>query len=177
MSDDDKPMMDAPTHISMTIIQWEAMKAALSHAKVMGKGIMEKARKWDEVCTTTPISNALHDEPLDRQIFMANNYNILLAKQNEKLLDELSDLYRSGHIDKIRYDAALAEAGKPEVIPNAISEMVEQRWAAQKADDYVESDKLRELIAKEGYTMRDTKVGFEVMKTATGKLEAGKGEK
>ncbi len=63
----------------------------------LGKEIVEKARKWDEVCTNTPITNALHDEPLDRQIFMANNYNIMLAERNGVLTEALKTLKHRSH--------------------------------------------------------------------------------
>ncbi|MCZ6730524.1 MAG: cysteine--tRNA ligase [SAR324 cluster bacterium] len=51
-----------------------------------------------------------------------------------------------------------------EAVPDAIREIAEQRWAARQAKDYAESDRLRNLLAKEGFSVQDGKEGYQLLK-------------
>lgn len=53
---------------------------------------------------------------------------------------------------------------KEEEIPQEILELVEQRKIARNEKNWTESDRLRELIAQKGYSVKDTKDGAEVSK-------------
>ena len=53
---------------------------------------------------------------------------------------------------------------KEEEIPQEILELVEQRKVARKEKNWTESDRLRDLIAQKGYSVKDTKDGAEVSK-------------
>jgi cysteinyl-tRNA synthetase len=52
-----------------------------------------------------------------------------------------------------------------EQVPEAIRALAEQRWAARQAKNYAESDRLRELIAQEGFTVQDGKDGYQLIKS------------
>jgi cysteinyl-tRNA synthetase len=51
-------------------------------------------------------------------------------------------------------------------IPQHIIEMAEERILAKSEKDFEKSDRLREQIEKEGYTVLDTKDGYDIKKTA-----------
>lgn len=53
---------------------------------------------------------------------------------------------------------------KEEKIPQEILDLVEQRKIARQNKNWAESDRLRDLIAEKGYSVKDTKEGVEVSK-------------
>ena len=53
---------------------------------------------------------------------------------------------------------------KEEKIPQEILDLVEQRKIARQDKNWTESDRLRDLIAEKGYSVKDTKEGVEVSK-------------
>ncbi len=53
---------------------------------------------------------------------------------------------------------------REEEIPQEILELVEQRKVARNEKNWTESDRLRDLIAQKGYSVKDTKDGAEVSK-------------
>ena len=53
---------------------------------------------------------------------------------------------------------------KEEEIPQEILDLVEQRKIARQERNWEESDRLRDLIAEKGYSVKDTKDGVEVSK-------------
>ena len=48
------------------------------------------------------------------------------------------------------------------MIPGEIIELAEKRQKARKNKDWAESDRIRDEIAKKGYTIKDTKNGYEL---------------
>ena len=53
---------------------------------------------------------------------------------------------------------------REEKIPQEILDLVEQRKIARQDKNWTESDRLRDLIAEKGYSVKDTKDGVEVSK-------------
>ena len=53
-----------------------------------------------------------------------------------------------------------------DAIPAEVLELAEQRKLARKAKDFAEADRLRDEIAALGYTIRETRQGTEIVKTA-----------
>ena len=49
-------------------------------------------------------------------------------------------------------------------IPQDILELVEKRKQARESKNWEESDKLRDIISKKGYIVKDTKEGMEITK-------------
>ena len=49
-------------------------------------------------------------------------------------------------------------------IPQEILDLVEERKQARSDKNWSESDRLRDLIAEKGYTVKDTKDGTEILK-------------
>ncbi len=58
----------------------------------------------------------------------------------------------------------LGKETKAEEIPEEILNLANQRKIARENKDYVKSDEIRNLISSKGYTILDTKEGFEIKK-------------
>ncbi len=58
----------------------------------------------------------------------------------------------------------LGKETKAEEIPEEILNLANQRKIARENKDYVKSDEIRNLISAKGYTILDTKEGFEIKK-------------
>ena len=54
-------------------------------------------------------------------------------------------------------------------IPPDIEELAARRWAARQAKDFAESDRLRDALAESGYTVRDRKDGYDLVRSAGGR--------
>ena len=50
-------------------------------------------------------------------------------------------------------------------VPEEIQALAQERWDARQAKDFAASDRLRDEIAKAGYTVRDSKDGFSVVRS------------
>ncbi len=61
------------------------------------------------------------------------------------------------------FDFARLE-GAAEAAPALVRELAERRWAARQAKDFAESDRLRALIEQQGYSMRDRKEGYDLVR-------------
>lgn len=44
--------------------------------------------------------------------------------------------------------------------------LAEQRWAARQAKDYAESDRLRDALAEQGFTVQDGKEGYQLFRSS-----------
>ena len=47
-------------------------------------------------------------------------------------------------------------------VPDPVRRLAEDRWVARQARNYAESDRLRDLIAAQGYVVRDRRDGYEL---------------
>ena len=51
-----------------------------------------------------------------------------------------------------------------EIIPTEIQIMAKERWEAKEAKDYAKADEYRNKILQQGFTVKDTKEGYEITK-------------
>ena len=58
----------------------------------------------------------------------------------------------------------LEKETKADEIPEEILNLANQRKIARENKDYAKSDEIRNLISSKGYTILDTKEGFEIKK-------------
>ena len=58
----------------------------------------------------------------------------------------------------------ITEKKEEEKIPQEILDLVEQRKTARVEKNWAEADRLRDLIAEKGYSVKDTKDGAEIKK-------------
>jgi len=62
------------------------------------------------------------------------------------------------------FDVWAISKRKEQAIPDDIIELANQRFNAQKSKDFAKADELRNIISSKGYTIKDTKDGFELIK-------------
>ena len=51
-------------------------------------------------------------------------------------------------------------------MPSEVKEIAEERWQARLNKDWAKSDELRAKLLEMGYTVKDSKVGYELVKNA-----------
>ena len=62
------------------------------------------------------------------------------------------------------YFAEVAAKNPAEDVPAEVKEIAERRWQAKKARNWAEADKLRAELDSLGYTVKDSKEGYEISK-------------
>ncbi len=65
--------------------------------------------------------------------------------------------------DAGQYLAEVA-AKNPVTVPDSVKELAEKRWQAKLARDWAAADKLRAEIDALGYTVKDTKENYTILK-------------
>jgi cysteinyl-tRNA synthetase len=89
-----------------------------------------------------------------------------MAVVQEMLKSRIGDADK--HATIIDYDRVLGLSldmvDKPEELPEKIKRLVAERQAARDAKDWAASDRLRDAIQDQGYTVQDTKDGIKVIK-------------
>ena len=63
------------------------------------------------------------------------------------------------HLFGFRFDVAALEA------PDNVKQLAEQRWEAKKARDFARADELRSQVTALGWTIRDAKDGYELVRS------------
>jgi cysteinyl-tRNA synthetase len=89
-----------------------------------------------------------------------------MAVVQEMLKSPIADADKHALIED--YDRVLGlsldRVSQPETLPEEIKKLVAERQAARDAKDWTASDRLRDKIQNQGYTVRDTKDGIKVIK-------------
>jgi cysteinyl-tRNA synthetase len=52
------------------------------------------------------------------------------------------------------------------IIPDDVRAIADERWAARAAKNWAESDRLREVLAGMGWTVKDSKTGYDLEPSA-----------
>ncbi len=60
--------------------------------------------------------------------------------------------------------AYVAEHKQEDSVPAEVKAVAEERWAARTARDWAKSDELRAKLAEMGYSVKDSKTGYELIK-------------
>ncbi len=93
-----------------------------------------------------------------------------------ELVRELNIMAADASVSKEQLEAGLAVFNeligvlgllyerKEDAVPQEVLDLVEQRAAARKAKDFAEADRLRDEIAKLGWSVRETRQGVEIKK-------------
>ena len=61
-------------------------------------------------------------------------------------------------------NSVIQDEGTKEEIPQEIISLAEERLVARQNKDWAKSDELRGLIKQKGYTIKDSKEGYEITK-------------
>ena len=51
----------------------------------------------------------------------------------------------------------------PGEVPKAVRVLAERRWAARRAKDFAESDRLRDALAEAGFRVQDRRDGYDLV--------------
>lgn len=86
-------------------------------------------------------------------------YDVLKSDLSDK-----SKLYLVSEFDKV-LGLDLLKENKNEEIPSEIKDLAELRWNAKQNKDWAKADELRNEISKLGYTILDSKEGYEIKKS------------
>ena len=74
------------------------------------------------------------------------------------------ELLSLGVFDFTRVEAE--EHSRAEKAPPEVASLAAQRWAAREEKDFAESDRLRDELAARGYTVRDRKDGYDLVRNS-----------
>ena len=88
-------------------------------------------------------------------LFVALSVSVQIRKTYEIL-----GLFRKNAAEYV----AWYEAKNASDIPAEVQAVAEERWAARTAKDWAKSDELRTKLAEMGYTVKDSKTGYELIK-------------
>lgn len=119
--------------------------------------------------------NADMDEDFNTALALSELYGLFknisakLAKEDASAADDVAQIRKTYSLLGIfKKDAAayLAEAAakNPLEIPDEVSALAEKRWQAKTARNWGEADALRAEIDKLGYSVKDSKDGYTVIK-------------
>lgn len=127
---------------------------------------------------TTKLSNTTANNPIDKDQYDAflvkfkqaleNNLNTSMAITVliDVLKSDITDTTKRNLIEK--FDEVLGldllKERKIDDIPNEVHILAEKRWQAKQNKNWTEADSLRNQIAELGYTILDSKDGFEIKK-------------
>lgn len=98
----------------------------------------------------------------DLNMPLAMSYVWEVAKYEKKSQEIAKLLKKFDSILGIKIDEGMKE--KQENIPQEILDLVEQRKQAREKKDWKKSDEIRDLINQQGYEIKDTKNGIEILK-------------
>ena len=79
-------------------------------------------------------------------------------------LSDESKLYLVAEFDKV-LGLDLIKVNKNDEIPSEIKDLAELRWTAKQNKDWAKADELRNKITELGYTILDSKEGYEIKKS------------
>lgn len=64
----------------------------------------------------------------------------------------------------LKFNEVLGFSLDEEEIPSAVKDLAEKRWQAKKARDFALADDIRKKLTEMGYTVKDTRDGYEIVK-------------
>ncbi len=143
---------------------WEAMESAKVALNRLREGYLrhkegtetvekEMIQKYEE-----KFLNAINDD-LNMPVAMSVVWEVLKNPQKSKDLKDL--LLKFDTI--LGFDLAHYEK-KDESLPDEILELVKQRDEARQTKNWAESDRIRDILIKKGYLVKDTKEGTTLQK-------------
>lgn len=130
-----------------------------------GKGNPEIDKKFNEDM----------DEDFNTALALSELYGLFksvsqkLAKGDESAADDVAQIRKTYSLlglfkkDAGQYLAEVA-AKNPVTVPDSVKELAEKRWQAKLARDWAAADKLRAEIDALGYTVKDTKENYTILK-------------
>ena len=142
---------------------WEGMDASLKALIKLKEGYQNHLRGNDEVeeDVITNYKEKFHqaiNDDLNMPMAMSIVWDVIKNSKKSKKFAEL--LLKFDTVLGLKIEEPLQNQLKQ--APEEIIELAEKRQKARENKDWAESDKIRDEIAKKGYTIKDTKNGYEL---------------
>ncbi len=142
---------------------WDGMDASLKALIKLKEGYQNHLNGNDEI-EDDVIKNyevkfhqAINDD-LNMPMAMSVVWDVIKNPKKSKKFAEL--LLKFDTVLGLNIDKPIESQEK--MIPDEIIELAEKRKMARENKDWAESDRIRDEIAKKGYTIKDTKNGYEL---------------
>ena len=142
---------------------WDVMDASLKALIKLKEGYQNHLNGNDEI-EDNVIENyeekfhqAINDD-LNMPMAMSVVWDVIKNSKKSKKFAEL--LLKFDTVLGLNIDKPIESQEK--MIPDEIIELAEKRKMARENKDWEESDRIRDEIAKKGYTIKDTKNGYEL---------------
>ncbi len=142
---------------------WDGMDASLKALIKLKEGYQNHLNGNDEI-EDDVIKNyevkfhqAINDD-LNMPMAMSVVWDVIKNPKKSKKIAEL--LLKFDKVLGLKIEEPIQELKKQ--IPEEIIELAEKRQKARENKDWAESDRIRDEIAKKGYTIKDTKNGYEL---------------
>ena len=142
---------------------WEGMDASLKALIKLKEGYQNHLNGNDEVeeDVITNYEEKFHqaiNDDLNMPMAMSIVWDVIKNSKKSKKFAEL--LLKFDTVLGLKIEEPLQNPLKQ--VPEEIIELAEKRQKARENKDWAESDKIRDEIAKKGYTIKDTKNGYEL---------------
>ena len=142
---------------------WDGMDASLKALIKLKEGYQNHLNGNDEI-EDDVIKNyevkfhqAINDD-LNMPMAMSVVWDVIKNSKKSKKFAEL--LLKFDTVLGLNIDKPIESQEK--MIPDEIIELAEKRKMARENKEWAESDRIRDEIAKKGYTIKDTKNGYEL---------------
>ena len=142
---------------------WEAMDSSLKALIKLKEGYQNHLNGNDEVeeDVITNYEEKFHqaiNDDLNMPMAMSIVWDVIKNSKKSKKFAEL--LLKFDTVLGLKIEEPLKNQLKQ--VPEEIIELAEKRQKARENKDWAESDKIRDEITKKGYTIKDTKNGYEL---------------
>ena len=133
----------------------EAMEGAKNSLKNM-KNLVKEHKVGTNKVDTSSYQKEFIDAIAD-DLNMPNALAVVIKMLKE---ERSKDVYEAF----LKFNEVLGFSLEEEEIPSDILDLAEKRWQAKKAKDFTLADKLREELSKKGFTIKDARDGYEIVK-------------
>lgn len=133
----------------------EAMEGAKNSLKNM-KNLVKEHKVGTNKVDTSSYQKEFIDAIAD-DLNMPNALAVVIKMLKE---ERSKDVYEAF----LKFNEVLGFSLEEEEISSDILDLAEKRWQAKKAKDFALADNLREELSKKGFTIKDTRGGYEIMK-------------
>ena len=125
----------------------KSMKAIANEHKIAGETTKIKPQKVEEA-----FLEAINDD-VNLPKALGVIWTMLKLPRDRRIYDLL-----------MKFNAVLGFDFTDGIIPTAVQQLAKERWDAKQVRDFAKADELRAQILKKGFTIKDTKDGYEILK-------------
>lgn len=133
----------------------EAMEGAKNSLKNL-KNLVKEHKNGLNVVDTSLYEKDFLDAIAD-DLNMPNALAVVIKMLKE---ERSKDVYEAF----LKFNEVLGFSLEEEEIPSKILDLAEKRWQAKKAKDFTLADDIRKKLTEMGYTVKDTRDGYEITK-------------